>query len=417
MFSLYCDSRLDVTGQLRTKTYIVIRNNKGRLLRFTGLEALCCDYTGDIATIHYDEKKDYCRYVARSLNWITKNRQVARLSDISSEHVISFLDAFRTSPKPGYHDVFRGEETIKACIKAVSHFFCNLSLLDSFSKIIVNDLLEDGWALTGDNEYYNYRKKVFLPKYKKPAICCPKRMLIRDITPPVMEILLQQAAIYDPLLYYGISYQILSGIRPGELLCMRQPTSPLSIVPGVSFQMAGDKIITGTIDLTREFCLRSDAIPTGRIKRERKVVIFPGFLNDFYKIYQQHMAYLSREKRIEADYLPMFISQNGKAMTYATYCHRFQQLIVKHVVPLLLASEDPVLQASGLAFQQSPPAPHALRHFYTCRLVLEGLDVAQIQFYRGDRDPKSAIVYMQNKSLLEKEMKHIHELVITGLRS
>ena len=167
MFSLYCDSRLDVTGQLRTKTYIVIRNNKGRLLRFTGLEALCCDYTGDIATIHYDEKKNYCRYVARSLNWITKNRQVARLSDISSEHVISFLDAFRTSPKPGYHEVFRGEETIKACIKAVSHFFCNLSLLDSFSKIIVNDLLEDGWVLTGDNEYYNYRKKVFLPSRQR----------------------------------------------------------------------------------------------------------------------------------------------------------------------------------------------------------------------------------------------------------
>ena len=65
----------------------------------------------------------------------------------------------------------------------------------------------------------------------------------------------------------------------------------------------------------------------------------------------------------------------------------------------------------------NPPAPHALRHYFTCMLVLDGLNAAQIQFYRGDNDPQSAIRYLQNKGIITQEMKRIYEIVLTALRS
>ena len=60
-------------------------------------------------------------------------------------------------------------------------------------------------------------------------------------------------------------------------------------------------------------------------------------------------------------------------------------------------------------------APHTLRHCFTVQLVLEGLDVAQIQFYRGDKSPESALTYMASKGELMTQIKDVHQHAIEAL--
>jgi len=48
---------------------------------------------------------------------------------------------------------------------------------------------------------------------------------------------------------------------------------------------------------------------------------------------------------------------------------------------------------------------HALRHWFSVQLVLNGEDIGQIQYWRGDKTPESAFLYLQNKGDLVRELE------------
>ena len=58
---------------------------------------------------------------------------------------------------------------------------------------------------------------------------------------------------------------------------------------------------------------------------------------------------------------------------------------------------------------------HGLRHYFSVRLALDGLDAAQIKAYRGDRNVDSAVVYLQNKGILEDQLRKAHSIALAGL--
>ena len=398
---------------------IVYRGEDGEVQYFTGLELFGRPYCGKGFGIAPQENAGFpLGYICMALNWIIATFNLDRLAEINTAHIMAFFDHYREEPKDEDGEFFRSQESLDKCVKEVSHFFANFCLFVPEMKISPEDLLIKVFkkykAQDGDVEMM---KEAYVPVYQKKVLHSPELHLIRDIPPTVLSIIIQQAEIHDLLIYFGIVYQITTGVRPGELMNMRQPTSPLSQIPGIKISWAGTRITAIEIDLNREYLLRSDGVDVGGIKRERTVVLYPGLIQRFYDAYEQHLAYLKRQSRIEADYQPMFICRNGRAMTYDSYCKRFKSLITQHVVPILLVSDDPELQAAGLIMQDNPPAPHALRHYFTCYLVLEGLGPAEIQFYRGDKRPESAITYIQNKSVLQKELAKIHEIVIGALRS
>jgi len=55
--------------------------------------------------------------------------------------------------------------------------------------------------------------------------------------------------------------------------------------------------------------------------------------------------------------------------------------------------------------------PHSLRHWFSVQLALRGEDVAQLQFWRGDKDPQSAFLYLQNKGDLMRELSKSNEML------
>ena len=158
----------------------------------------------------------------------------------------------------------------------------------------------------------------------------------------------------------------------------------------------------------------SDGAEIGRIKKERLQYVYPAFLGTFLQAYEMHKAYLNRVN-FEAKYAPMFVNQNGKAMSYETYRNRFKMLVRDHLRPCLVNNSDPELRIYGQLLYENELGTHALRHWYTVQLVLRGENIANIQFWRGDKSPESAFLYLQNKGELVNELKETNERLLSGL--
>ena len=101
----------------------------------------------------------------------------------------------------------------------------------------------------------------------------------------------------------------------------------------------------------------------------------------------------------------MFINNRGAAMTYSVYHERFAALVKNHLRPAMLMNNNPELRIYGQMLCENTLGLHSLRHWYSVQLVLHGEDIAQIQYWRGDRSPDSAFLYLQNKGDLIRELE------------
>jgi len=102
----------------------------------------------------------------------------------------------------------------------------------------------------------------------------------------------------------------------------------------------------------------------------------------------------------------MFINNKGLAMTYDDYSDRFNSLVTNHFRTALLESDDPECRIYGQLLYENNLGPHVLRHWFSVQLVLHGEDIAQIQYWRGDKNPTSAFEYLQNKGDLVRELEN-----------
>ena len=73
----------------------------------------------------------------------------------------------------------------------------------------------------------------------------------------------------------------------------------------------------------------------------------------------------------------------------------------------MLNNDDPDLRLYGQMLYENTLGLHSLRHFFSVQLVLHGEDIAQIQYWRGDRSPESAFLYLQNKGDLARELEKV----------
>ena len=122
------------------------------------------------------------------------------------------------------------------------------------------------------------------------------------------------------------------------------------------------------------------------------------------EMYEFHKKYL-KSVDFEDEYAPMFVNANGLAMSYETYRRKFKALINDHLRPWLINSTDPEFRLYGQMLYENNLGTHAMRHWFTVQLVLRGEDIANIQFWRGDKSPDSAFHYLQNKGDLVRELK------------
>ena len=254
----------------------------------------------------------------------------------------------------------------------------------------------------------------YCPRYIPKRPHSRDARLVRDMPLKAVQRLIELARIHDPMVAFGIVLQVSAGLRPSCVTNMRQNGSPICATPCIRISYRGSGISNIEIDLTHEYVLRSDGVNTGKIKRERTVALYKGFIPEFMKAYILHQQLLANAP-CEEQYMAMFVGRNGKAMTYNTYSSRVKNLVYNYLKPELKNSPDPQLSAFAHLLDSYRWAPHALRHCFTVRLVLEGLDVAQVQYYRGDTSPESAIAYVAGKGELMKQVASAHQDAIETL--
>ena len=408
-FAVY-EQKVHSRKELTAIRMIVLKNSVNRIICFTGLEAFSFPYTGQRPKITVRSKAELV-YICTALNYIFLHQRVRRIAEISADMIFDFFDYYCKTPKGRSSEIMRSQQSMDLCVRHVSSFFANIAAVYP-TMIKPEDLMN--YEETKASRHSHRITKRYTPRYVPKRPHSYEDRLLRDMPLAAAARLVQLAAIYDPMIAFGIVLELAAGLRPSCVTNVRQEDSPVSSTPGISLSYIGSAVSAITIDLTHEYVLRSDGISVGRIKKEREVRVYKGFLQEVIGAYKFHLELLAHTPR-EEQYKPMFINRYGKAMTYNDYARRVKRLVYNHLKPELYNSEDPALSAFAHALDSRNWAPHTLRHCFTVRLVLEGLNVAQVQLYRGDSSPESAIAYVKSKGELERQVQLSHQKAIEGM--
>ena len=384
-------------GTVYARSFLVIRNGYGVIVRFTRLQ----DYAGfkNYKPITSNaEKKLY--YVCGMLNYVLVDHGrrfgIRHVFGITAEMLQEYFDFYASAAKAD--GVYRSRDSILKCIGAVTAFMANLVWkFGGHMKLSRQDIYRDEIAYDRNGRRYHRAVPLF------QAVGMPvRRRIFRDIPYKVFEILIPMAFRYSRDIAFGLCLQAFAGLRAGEVLSVRQECSPLG--KGITFTEIGGRVVKAVIDVEQEVLIRDDDVEVSMIKKERLQGVYPAFLKAFCKAYEIHKEYLSG-RTFDRDYCPMFINRNGEAMTYESDRIRFHDLVNNHLRPYLIQSADPELRLYGQLLYENQLGTHALRHWFTVQLVLRGEDIGVIQYWRGDSSPDSAFEYLQNKGDLTRELE------------
>ena len=402
-FAVYEHPMVNEARELSRYRAFVVSDSSGRPLVFSGLELYSHEYEEETALIQVRRKQEL-NVICNALNTIFAENNISKIEDVTSKMIFKYFD--------DYCDSKLTKRSCENRVRAVSYFFANLANDFPSMKVKVKDLLYTDYVKKNKESKKVYRE--YRPKYIVHGNHPTEKDIFRDLPLRVAQRLLDLAYIHDPMIAFPIAVGMSTGLR-GSCVCnMRQKDSPVSDKPGINIGYAG-KTITGIqIDMTETYNLRADGKPVGGIKKKRNVSVYSKFIPEFYAAYQKQLKLLSKYN-VDPRYKPMIVDRNGQAMTYSAYRYRLQKLVKKRLIPQLLNSNNPEDVVLGMTLQQYSLGTHVFRHVFTVRLVLAGLDVAQIMEYRGDKSPQSALAYLAKKGDLISLLEETHEKVITEL--
>ena len=399
-YGLYAHKLITARGEVYTRHFIVIKNRFGLIACFTRLHNYVGVYDGKVFAPLVSDAETKLRYVCMMLNYVLIYHygkfHIDHVFKISREALECFFRDYAQETLPdGSH---RGKQSIEKCVHAVTMFFRKLR-----RKFGAAVLLCESDLVTETTVYTRYGK----PRLKKRPLFQAKgfishKTVFRELPTKAFRILLNLAFRYAPDIAFAICLQAFAGLRAGEVVNVRQEGSPLG--NGLIVTHFEGEVRKIEIDLTMELPLRGDGVICGKIKKERRQCVYPPFVKAFYAAYEHHNVFLAT-RRFETAYSPMFINSKCLAMTYDDYSRRFKALVEDYFRPALLESGDAECRIYGQLLYENRLGLHALRHWYSVQLVLHGEDIAQIQYWRGDRNPESALLYLQNKGDLVKELE------------
>ena len=405
-YGLYSHKLTAPNGASYTRSLIVLRNEYGDIARFTNLHRFAASFAGKVYAPLVSDSKERLYHICSMLNYIFidyyEKFEIDHIFHINHEALMSFFQSY--AYEPASNGRFRSRACIEKCVENTADFFNRLK------KFYGNNVL-----LTAEDIYTE--KIVFsvtgrqmikkIPNFQVKEINQYKG-IFRDIPVKVFKILLNLAFRYTPDIAFAICLQAFAWLRAGEVCNVRQEGSPLG--SGLIFTKTGSAVKKIEIDITREMKLRSDGVSVGRIKKERKQCVYPPFIEAFCAAYEHHKQFLAG-KRFEKDYCPMFISSKGLAMTYRVYQERFYALVDNHLRRELIHSDDSECVIYGQLLYENRLGLHSLRHWFSVQLVLNGEDIAQVQYWRGDSNPESAFTICKLGELSGSETTAVQSAV------
>lgn len=341
------------------------------------------------------------QYVVKLLNYAFFNMyHIHKLTNLTQEIVQNFLNDYGLCRLPDDDQtITRSKQTVEVCVSDIIDFVKNLIHRQKGCKIQEAELYKEVQTFSKKKKKYITQK---VPAFKVLYNSKPKT-IFRDIPETAFNIILNQIIDKHRNILMLAALSAFAGLRPSESCNVRRVDSPLG--PGIRFELSGDEVTNIYIDLTEEKNLRSDLVSVGGIKKERTQKVYPAFLQVFYECYTTYMQY-TEGKKYEAGYGALTNGKSGKAYTYQSFYLEFQK-VVKECIPIMLNSDDPKIQIYGQLLLENNIGPHILRHWYSVKLTLYGVSVAELMYWRGDKSPESALTYINNKSDLERQYNEI----------
>ena len=399
-FAVYSHKLVVGQNRLITRNFIVLKNEYNIITQFTDFHQYIHSSKGHGAHSISDDGNNRFSFVAHFLNYIffTNNQEYKyrSLRDIDADIVQQFFYAYGSIQSDG---TARTKATVTQCTNAVIDFLtCFVKEYRGRCKLSLSDIAEEEFYYTKRG----HKKTHLVPKFDIIYSGVPKH-IFRDIPNAVFNLILGYTAENYPQILMLIALSAFAGCRPSEACNVRQEISPLG--PGIIIKRIGSEIIDISIDLREEMVLRSDLKPVGFIKKERMQKVYPRFKNVFMFCYGRYKEYLSTIK-FEKDYCALSVNKQGKARTYDSYVSVFRKMI-SELISIMLQSDEEEIVNYGFLLQSNNIGPHIFRHWFSVRLALYGEDIAGLQYWRGDKSPESALVYLQNKSELTKQFQRV----------
>ncbi len=399
-YGLYYHKQTAPDGAIYTKPLIVLRNRYGDVARFTRLHQFADASASKLFVPIASSGKERLYHICSMLNYVVIEKYeefgVDHVFSVTREPLTAFFQSYATEPDNRGNQ--RNQIAVEKCINNVAEFFRKLKRhYGEAVAMNLNELFSEQLSVGRNGRRIIKR----VPQFQVHGVSKQSRVF-RELPTKAFKILLPLAFRYASDIALALCLQAFAGLRAGEALNVRQN--------GVKLTRVGSFARKIEIDLTRELPLRSDGVEVGRIKKERVQCVYPPFVQAFSVVYERHREWL-RAHPFEAEYCPMFVNSRGKAMTYDAYRERFAVLVDDYFRPALLRSDDAELKLYGQLLYENRLGLHSLRHWFSVQLVLHGEDIAQIQFWRGDKSPESAFAYLQNKGDLVRELETGSELL------
>ena len=395
-------------GEQVRRFFIVLKNRSGIIVQWTLLHRFCEIYQNEIFSPVSANAGAKTGYVIQFLNYLREQR--IDLTHVTQEIMQAFFDSYAHTVSDKTKD-YRRKETVISCIEACTAFVSNLK--KKFPEMLVTRhvLWTEKIELQRTASYRKTAKRVitYKPNFRVTGFSNKANPIFRDLPTDILEMLFTLAAQYNPQLLMPMAMGAFAGMRPGECCCVRQEAKA-----GLRIYRRNGMVNLVEIDLRQVYPLRDDGIAPGAIKKPRLQRVYPMFLHAFMTIYNRQLTYLDHIG-YDKQFSPLVINTQGQAMTYATYLATFKHLVSEYLRPMLLADPNPVRQQYGQILQNYSLGPHALRHWFSVRLVLAGENAVTLQHWRGDHSIESASTYLANKSELVQKYREVSDFALTRI--
>ena len=203
------------------RSFIVLKNGYGMIVRFTRLEDYAGIYSGRTYKPLQTDPEPKLHFICGMLNYVIvehgRRLGLKHVFDITKPMLEEYFNSYAMTEKPDgrYHK----ESTVETCIAVVTAFMANLSRkFGGFMKVKREELyVEKTIRLhTGKLEVRH------IPDFQATGIFEESDGPFRDMPSRVMEILIPMAQKYAPDIAFGIALQAFAGMRAGEVCNVRQ---------------------------------------------------------------------------------------------------------------------------------------------------------------------------------------------------
>lgn len=390
------------TGEIAIKEMVVLKQGRN-VCGFTDFNKYICGSDKKRSHKLNENLKNRTKIIVKFLNHVFFDQyHIKKLEDLELDMVKDFLTNYGLCNLPGDNDTtHRDKGTVDLTIGYIIDFIEKIMSDKNVKLKFKSDELYKEKEVP--SKKYKRFIKIKVPVFEVNYVDTYRPKIFRDIPTDAFAIIMNNIYLNHPRILMLAANSAFAGVRPSESCNVRREDSILG--PGIKIETVDGEIVNITLDLRYEFSLRSDNVSVGGIKKHREQNVYYDLMSNWIKCYERYKEF-NKERKYEAGFGPLTTNKQGMAMTYQTYYDEFRQ-VVRECIPEMLASDNPEVVQYGNHLSTHHISPHILRHWFSVYLVLNGAELNDLMYWRGDKSPESSQVYLDNKSDILKQ----HNLV------